>query len=394
MRVRVFELRLLALALTVGWTVACGAILLAYRPGGPLDLVVGLAAGLPVVVALAGLAWPPVARSDRVFALTVWLGLGALVVLVPAILEVVSQLRARGTQTLMPSPEAAYPWILALLGTAIYSGFGVARRLLGGHARRRDRLARGLILGLSASVVIGSVFAGVAIANEVALRDVVVASSRFGPTDPNVEPPECSEAPTVGPAARVELVLTGNVDGGSLGTVDVRGVRSGDDFRWLAYVATNQELGQYGEARIGELAWTRRPAGTWQLVPHGALDARSLDAAALQVLLDPAGLEATEVHGVSVFEGARARHCRLAIDGAAFRAAFPQVRWLVGGADLGRWRGELDYWVFTDGQLGRLTGSVSGEGSLLVEGGLQATLTVAMTATERSRSFDIPRPTS
>ena len=44
MRVRAFELRLIAVALVVCWSVAAGLVLLAYRPGGPLDLIVGLTA--------------------------------------------------------------------------------------------------------------------------------------------------------------------------------------------------------------------------------------------------------------------------------------------------------------------------------------------------------------
>ena len=62
-----------------------------------------------------------------------------------------------------------------------------------------------------------------------------------------------------------------------------------------------------------------------------------------------------------MIEGARARQCRIAIDGPTFRAAFPQVAWLVGDADLAHWRGQLDYWVFLDGQIGRIAGSVNGD---------------------------------
>src|SRR5207244_4325268 len=43
MRVRSFELRLIGAALTVLWTLAAGLVLLGYRPGGPIDLAVGVA---------------------------------------------------------------------------------------------------------------------------------------------------------------------------------------------------------------------------------------------------------------------------------------------------------------------------------------------------------------
>ena len=47
MRVRAFELRLIAVALVACWAVAAGLVLLAYRPGGPFDIVVGLTAMTP-----------------------------------------------------------------------------------------------------------------------------------------------------------------------------------------------------------------------------------------------------------------------------------------------------------------------------------------------------------
>ena len=36
------------------------------------------------------------------------------------------------------------------------------------------------------------------------------------------------------------------------------------------------------------------------------------------------------------------------------RAAFPEMAWFIGSADLHRWRGELDYWVFADRQVGQV----------------------------------------
>jgi hypothetical protein len=93
-----------------------------------------------------------------------------------------------------------------------------------------------------------------------------------------------------------------------------------------------------------------------------------------------------------VIEGARARRCRLAIDGPVFRAAFPQVRWLVGDADLHRWRGQLDYWVFLDGQLGQIAGSVNGDATGFAPTALQGTVDVLLTATERGRDTVIYPP--
>ena len=140
MRVRTFELRLIAVALVVCWTIAAGLVLLAYRPGGPFDLIVGLTAMTPIAIALAGAVWPPVARGDVAFPAIVWLGILALLCLVPSIAGVVNQLLAFGSRTLLPSLEAAYPWLVALVATSLFSGFGIARRLQGGTALRRRRL--------------------------------------------------------------------------------------------------------------------------------------------------------------------------------------------------------------------------------------------------------------
>jgi len=145
-RVRTFELRLIGLAIAGCWVVAAGLVLVGYRPGGPIDVAVGVAALLPAVVALAGIAWPPVARGDRAFAVMVILAAGSLLVLVPSIADITGQLGGGGVQTLLPSVEAAYPWVLGLIGTCLFSGFGIARRRLGEAAMRRRRLVRGLVL--------------------------------------------------------------------------------------------------------------------------------------------------------------------------------------------------------------------------------------------------------
>ena len=106
-RVRTFELRLIGLVLAASWTVAAAYVLIGYRPGGPIDIAVGIAALVPAVVALAGVVWPPVARGDRGFAAMLVLAAACLLVLVPSIADVSGQLGGRGAQTLLPSVEAA-----------------------------------------------------------------------------------------------------------------------------------------------------------------------------------------------------------------------------------------------------------------------------------------------
>ena len=90
--------------------------------------------------------------------------------------------------------------------------------------------------------------------------------------------------------------------------------------------------------------------------------------------------------------GARARHCRIAVDGSVFSDAFPEVTLLVGDADLHRWRGQLDYWVFLDGELGQVAGNLNGEGVGITPESLLGTIDVLLTATERGRDSVIYPP--
>ncbi|HEY7522590.1 MAG TPA: hypothetical protein VH720_02895 [Candidatus Limnocylindrales bacterium] len=391
MRVRTLELRLIAAALFASWTLAAALVLLGYRPGGPVDLLVGASAALPALVALAALVWPPVGRGDRVFAALVCLGAASLLVLVPAIGILLGRLVAGGPQTLVPSLEAAYPWLLALVGTSLLAGMGIARRMLGPAAVRGRRLRRGLVVATGLTLVAGGAFASVAVANEIALRDIPATGSRFGPTDPIVEPPPCDEPVAAGSSARIDLHLEGDVDGRPLGSISATGSRSGTDFRWVASVATRRRLGVFGGARIGDVAWTLSPGAGWRRVE--IVDgAGGLDARVVRLALAPATLPATEVLGLASFDGARARQCRIAIDGETFRRVFPQVELLIGDADVTRWRGELDYWVFADGELGRVAGSVNGIATGIDALAIQATVTATLTATDRGRVILIPSP--
>lgn len=288
MRVRTFELRLIALALAGCWVIAAGVVLIGYRPGGPIDVGVGVAALLPALVALAGFAWPPVARGDRAFAAIVSLAAGSLLLLVPSIADITSQVGARGAQTLLPSVEAAYPWVLALIATSLFSGFGLARRRLGPAAMRRRRLTRGVTLAALLAVSSGLAFSAVAMANELALRDRPATSSRFGPTDPDREPPTCDGPMGIGTSARLEIHFEGTLDGRSMGTIDVAGERSVADVRWLAYAATTRDLGLHGAAIVGKRAWIREPYQGWRSATIAEVGQGDLDLSVFRVALSPA----------------------------------------------------------------------------------------------------------
>ena len=62
-------------------------------------------------------------------------------------------------------------------------------------------------------------------ANELALRDRIATSSRFGPTDVDREPPICDGPMGIGPNARLAVHLEGTLDGRSMGTIELAGER-------------------------------------------------------------------------------------------------------------------------------------------------------------------------
>lgn len=395
MRVRQFELRLIAIALVAAWTVVALLVLLAYRPGGPLDVLVGITMLLPIAIAAAAVVWPPVVRGAAAFPLMLVLGIGSLLVLLPSIAGVADQIFALGSQTLLPSLEAAYPWFLAILGTSLFAGFGLARRLQGSASLRRRRLVGGILIATGMTALAASLFAGVAIANEVALRErgSPATGSRFGPTALDREPVACdSGAIRGGGSARVRATLTGQVDLRPAGSVDLLGSRAGDDFRWLAYVATSRELGQYGEAASGERAWMRSPSSGWEAVPRQDVESGRVDLQAIETALTPEIRVTAEDRGIEVIEGAPARRCRVAVDGITFRTAFPQVRWLVGDASLQHWRGQVDYWIFLDDGIGQIAAGANGEASDIQPDAVQGQIDVLLTATERDRDRVIYPP--
>lgn len=392
MRVRRFELRLLAGVLAVAWALFAGLVLVLYRPGGPADAAVVVAAAVPTPIALAALIWPPVARSNHAFAAIAWLAIGVALVLLPSIGGLLAQLEAGGTQTLLPSAESAYPWALALAGTSLFAGLGLARERLGERALRGRRLGFGVVIGIVLTALTGSLFAAAAIGNDLALRDRPSSASRFGPTDPNLPLPTC-DAPLVVPStATVSIALDGSVDARSLGNVAIDALRSGSDARADLTIATALDLERRAAVRTGGLTFAQRN-GRWSRAAPAVVAADlALDDAVLASALDRRNRSTAEFHGEEFVEGARARRCRIATDGPTFLAAFPATSLIVGSGDLHRWRGQLDYWVFADGAVGRLSGFVNGDAAGLPAAGIQGTVRVQMTIVDRGRSVAIAPP--
>jgi hypothetical protein len=392
-RVRTIELRILGVALAGLWLLAFALVLLGYRPGGPADLLVGIMAAGPLLVAIAAIRWPPVARGGRAFAGIAWLALGAMLLLVPSLAGLVTQLTGRGPQTLLPSLEAAYPWLLALVATGLFAGLGLARRRLGGTAMRRRRFVMGGAFALVLVLGTGSAFATAAIVNELALGDRPSIASRFGPTDPDLEPPDCTDPVVAGSTARLDLRMDGSIDNRYTGQVVLEGVRDGADVAWSGFAATRLTLGQQGLVRLGGRVWALSPGRSWTEVDLVRGRDQDMDRQVVAVALTPADANAAEDHGLAFIDGARARHCRISVGGATVREFLPQIALLVGGTDISRWRGDLDFWVFADGQLGQVDGRITGSAAGLDENALQAGIRFRMLAYDRGLPARVLAPT-
>jgi hypothetical protein len=391
MRIRRLELRVIALCLTVLWTLTAVVVLLGYRPGGPLDLVVGLAVVPVALIALVGLAWPPARRRDGLHLGILLLGIIAALLLVAALGAVLSQLTRGGPQTLLPSLEAAYPWAMALLATAVFAAIGAARRALGPSAPPGRAPAVGAMIGVAAAVVVGAAFGTAAIANEIAVRELPSASSRYGPA--GSEDPQPCDGPLVMPAsANLELAIRGAIDDRSIGQAVLDGPREGDDFRWQANVASDRALGRYGAARIGNEAWAAEPREPWEPVASAIVEGLDLDRRFVSIALAANQTAIAQDLGLVLVGGARARHCRIATTGDVIGAALPVARWIVDGADIGRWRGAVDYYVFLDGSVGLAMGSVNGEAFVLDRSGLLGTLDFELSIIDRGRDLAVAPP--
>ena len=99
-----------------------------------------------------------------------------------------------------------------------------------------------------------------------------------------------------------------------------------------------------------------------------------------------------EDHGLSFIEGARARHCRIPLEGSSLRRSMPQVSLLVGETDLSRWRGDLDYWVFADGEVGQVDGRLTGPAGTLDPDALNALIRFRLTAVDRGLPITVLPP--
>ena len=390
MRVRTLELRLLAGLLCALWASFGIVVAAGYHPGGPFDALVSLSALLPAAVAAAAIRWPPVMNDGRMATAVGWLGVVSALVIVPSAAGVVVNIAVGGRQILLPSAELAYAGFVALLTTCLFVGLGLGKAV---RERPRstatgERLALGAGLGLVLTLFAAVPFGAAALANDHALRSSGTSSSpsRFGPTDLSVVPPACSRGPRRSAAAHLTASATASLDREPVGTATLEGDRRGEDTTWHLQATTEWSMTRVDFERTAAGARIRRNGGAWESVgPVAAPDGAVLDEA-----LDGDALSASEDFGFELVGGARARHCRIALDGPSALDSFPMLRVLAGGdvlesrRVLAEWRGTLDYWVFADGQVGVANATISGlPGGIWPRSGLRAVLEVRLEVTDR-----------
>jgi hypothetical protein len=298
---------------------------------------------------------------------------------IPVLYGVASSLTA-ADQSLAPSIEAAYAGGLALLAMAWSSvlGFAHTRLRVPVFERQASFVAGGLAVVLSAAV--GALFGVLVLINEATLIEEEQARSPFGPVGASLVPPDCDAGVQLGPNALITITARSSLDDEPRGSARLEGMRRGRDEAWSATWTGPDGDGRASYLRLGERAWLRdesvQSAGrdgatAWRVVTPDPFDLASdarltLDGPPHTIVDVPRGGIVAEDLGLEVVEGATARHCRTFMDGPTALDTFLPLRWVLHGSaepaddQVRRWRGEMDWWVFADGELGRARVEVSG----------------------------------
>lgn len=400
-------MRLLSIALAGLWAAVGLAVLIAYQPGGPFDVIVRAAVFGPLPIAIVAVVWPPRCGSWRATAAVAWLGLLAGLLLMPLLGGVLETLRGPGRQALFPSAEVAYAGLLALGMTSLYAAIGV----VGAHARSyasaarptlsRSSFVQALSLAVAATGLASLTLGLPSLANELALRDRPLVASRFGPTDTTLPLPRCEQPPLLGGSAVLEGDGAAFIDGKTVGSIELRGARQGTTLEdWVATRGGVLGAGGARYHRVGQIADLVDGRGSATLAPAdlGLADPRglSVDGPIAATVSGESALRLAEDRGIELIEEARSRHCRITIDGPLALSASVLVRLLVDGSlqprpRLEAWRGALDWWVFADGELGQAVLTIGGyPGDAWGGGGLQGSIMVHATATGRTGSPIMP----
>lgn len=405
-------MRLLAVILTASWAGIAIAVASAYRPGGPIDFVVALACFAPVLVADAGVVWPPSTGSHRARLVLLWTWIAAILLAIPVLYGIVANLADGGPRNLVPSIEAAYGGALALGAMTFFSIVGLVHHRRGIPLLDRSAAWLAVVLTVALTAAQGLAFVFVAVVSDQVLRESERSSSRFGPTDPDAVPSFCHEPLRLGGDATVTIEAASSTGGEERGVARLQGKRDGRDEAWGAAWRSPDGAGQAAYLRIGSLAWLNTqtddpdaPGSTWGAVPpdpFGLVGTRQLtmDGPPHAIANVPRGDIVAEDLGLEIIDGARARHCRTFIDGPTALDTFLPLRWLlvndsfVPEGAIRRWRGEMDWWVFTDGELGMASVEVSGSRAATnwQSEDVRAVLEARLEATDRNTEVDVSAP--
>jgi hypothetical protein len=268
-------------------------------------------------------------------------------------------------------------------------------------------------LAVVVTAVIGALFGLIVLINEASLVQEEQPGSRFGPVSVGLVPPDCDVPPQLGPNAAVTILARSSLDDEPRGSARLSGQRRGRDEAWSGDWSGPDGDGQVSYLRLGEQAWLREgdaqggsDAGEgWRPVRPdtfglGGEHALTQDGPPFAIVAVPRGQIVAEDLGLEVLEGATARHCRTFMDGPTALNTFLPLRWLLHGGQgpadgqVGRWRGEMDWWVFTDGELGRARVEVSGSRADTDwdATGVRAALEADLDAVDRDRAPEIVAP--
>ena len=254
-------------------------VLLGYRPGGPVDILVGHAAVGPVLVALAAVAVAARGPGDRAFAGIAWLALAGD----PAARPVPRGPRrpAHGQRPPDPAARRSRPRTRGCSPSS-QPGCSPGWGSPGGASARRPCGDAGSCWAPPSRPRwcsrAGTAFAAAAVANELALGDRPAIASRFGPDRPGPGAPRLLRPPRRrGTTARLELRMDGSIDSRYAGQVVIEGIRDGADVSWTGFAATRLALGQQGLTRVGGRTSGRcaRPARGRRSPPPAAPDTTS-----------------------------------------------------------------------------------------------------------------------
>ncbi len=225
-------------------------------------------------------------------------------------------------------------------------------------------------------------------------------------------PPFCDEPLRLGQNAVVTIEARSSVDTEDRGSAVLTGKRGGRDESWGGSWAGPDGAGQLAYLRIGPLGWLNdssddpaAPGTTWRGVRPDpfemlGLGQLTMDGPPRSVAGVPRGSIVAEDLGLVIIEGARARHCRTFMDGPTALDTFLPLRWLLADSSvvpegaISRWRGEMDWWVFGDGELGMASVEVSGaRGPAGWDAeGVRGVLEARLEAVDRDTPLDISAP--